>query len=158
MNTHELRFPLHPLAIRVALVAEPLAPYPRPIRSPRDIFDLFADDARRWDRERLVTIALDGSHRILGLEEVSVGTLNSAPVHPREIFKALILANAAAFIALHNHPTGDPKPSAEDMQATRVLREAGELLGIRLLDHIIIGHESYCSLQEQGVLPCTLRT
>jgi DNA repair protein RadC len=148
--TTEPRFPIHPLAIRVALVSEPVTPYPRPIRRAQDIFDLLRDDARTWDRERFLTVALDSSHRILGLEEVSVGVLNSAPIHPREVFKGLILANAAAFIGVHNHPSGEPTPSLEDIAVTRKLREAGQLLGISLLDHIVLGRESFTSLCEEG--------
>lgn len=144
----------HPLTIRVGMLAEASTPYPRPIREARDIFDLLGEEARTWDRERFVTVALDSGHRILGLEEVSVGSLNTAPVHPREVFKALILANAAAFIAVHNHPSGEPTPSPEDIAVTRKLREAGQLLGIKLLDHIILGHDSFTSLlEERGVLP-----
>ncbi len=149
MNT-EPRFPIHPLAVRVGFVTEPSAPYPRPIRQASDIYDLFRDEARSWDRERFVTLALDAGHRILGIEEVSVGCLTSAPIHPREVFKALILANAAAFIAVHNHPSGDATPSEADRAATRKLRDAGELLGIRLLDHIVLGHDGYTSLLESG--------
>src|SRR5262249_39787909 len=118
------------------------------------IFDLLRDDARRWDRERFVTVALDTGHRILGLEEVSVGGLNSAPIYPREVFKGLILANAAAFIAVHNHPSGEATPSPQDIAVTKHLREAGELLGIKLLDHIILGHDCFTSLlEERGMLP-----
>ena len=110
---------------------------------------------KTWDRERFVTIALDGAHRILGIEEVSVGCLNSAPVSPREVFKALILVNAAAFICVHNHPSGDPTPSKEDFRVTQKLREAGGLLDIRLLDHIVIGYDCFTSLQAEGGLPWT---
>lgn len=151
--TPEPRFPIHPLAVRVALVAEAPTPYPRPIREPREVFELLRDDVKTWDRERFLTIALDGSHRILGIEEVSVGCLTSAPIHPREVFKALILVNAAAFIVVHNHPSGDPTASDADRRVTGTLHEAGALLGITLLDHIIIGHERYTSLQQEGCLP-----
>jgi DNA repair protein RadC len=144
--TTEPRFPIHPLAIRVGLVAEAPVPYPRPIREARDVFDLLREDANTWDRERFITVALDGRHCILGLEEVAVGTLNAAETHPREVFKALILVNAAAFIVVHNHPSGDPTPSPQDFTVTKKLREAGDLLGIRLLDHIVLGHDRYISL------------
>jgi DNA repair protein RadC len=152
MNTNEPRFPVHPLALRVGLVAEAPAPYPQPIRQPRDVFDLLREDARRWDRERFITVALDSAHRILGLEEVSVGGVTSAVVVPRDVFKGLILANAVAFICVHNHPSGDPTPSDADRLVTRKLREAGELLGVRLLDHIVLGRDSFTSLQEEGGL------
>lgn len=154
MNTTEPRFPVHPLAIRVGLVAEAPPPYPRPIRQPRDIFDLLREDARTWDRERFITVALDATHRILGLEEVSVGGVTSAAVMPRDVFKGLILANATAFICVHNHPSGDPTPSDADHAVTCRLRDAGELLGIRLLDHIVLGGDGFTSLQETGAMLC----
>ena len=132
------------------MLAEAAAPYPRPIRRAEDIFDLLRDEARRWDRERFVTVALDNGHRMLGIEEVSVGSLSAAPVHPREVFKALILANAAAFIGVHNHPSGEPTPSTEDIAITNKLGEAGRLLGIPLLDHIILGRDRFTSLVEDG--------
>jgi len=94
---------------------------------------------------------VDGKNRIICLEIVSIGTLNQAIVTPRDTFKTALLSNAAAIILVHNHPTGDPTPSAEDLEVTRRLREAGELLGIKVLDHIIVG-DSYYSFVERGVI------
>lgn len=146
MNSRETRPPLQALSIRVALIAEPAASYLSQIREAEDVLELLRHDARTWDRERFVTLALDSGNRLLGIEEVSVGNLNSAPVHPREVFKGLILANAAAFIGVHNHPSGYATPSAEDVAITRKLRDAGELLGIPLLDHVVLGHDTFVSL------------
>lgn len=94
------------------------------------------------DREYFVALLLDGKNRITGIHQVSQGSLNQSIVHPRETFKAAILANSAAVILAHNHPTGDLTPSQEDIAITRRLKEAGELLGIKVLDHIIIDTES----------------
>jgi DNA repair protein RadC len=104
------------------------------------------------DREYFVAFLLDGKNRIVSCNVVSVGSLNQAIVHPRETFKAAVLANAAAIIVAHNHPTGDPTPSREDLEITRRLREAGELLGIRLLDHVIVGDGCYRSFADNGLL------
>ena len=83
---------------------------------------------------------------------VSVGTLNKAIVHPREVFKTAILSNAASIMAFHNHPSGETTPSQQDIQLTNRLYEAGELLGIKLLDHLIIGDGTFTSLKEKGYL------
>jgi len=88
---------------------------------------------------------------LIGYHEVSRGSLDSTPMYPREIFKAAVLVNAASIILVHNHPSGDPSPSTNDCTLTVRVREAGQLMGIELLDHIIIGHEGrFVSLKEQG--------
>lgn len=106
------------------------------------------------DRECFVALLLDGKNRIVALHLVSQGSLNQSIVHPRETFKAAILANSAAIILAHNHPTGDLTPSSEDIAITRRLKEAGDLLGIRVLDHIIIDTDSgnSQSFTEMGLL------
>jgi DNA repair protein RadC len=106
------------------------------------------------DREYFVALLVDGKNRISGLHVVSEGTLNQSLVHPREVYKAAILANSAAIILAHNHPTGDVTPSREDRDITRRLKEAGDLLGIRVLDHIIVDTDSGASSSfvEMGLL------
>jgi len=100
-----------------------------------------------------IAVAVDGRHRYAGHYEVSRGSLTTSIVHPREVFKQAILRNAAAIFLLHNHPTGDPTPSEEDVMVTRRLVHAGEVLGIRVLDHIIVGEDgSYASFREKGLL------
>jgi DNA repair protein RadC len=94
------------------------------------------------DREYFVCMLLDGKNRITGIHTVSQGSLNQSIVHPRETFKAAILANSASILIAHNHPTGDLSPSREDIEITRRLREAGEILGIRVMDHIIVDTET----------------
>ena len=97
------------------------------------------------------TIRLDGKNRINCVDEVSVGSLNQSIVHPRELFKTALLSSAAAIILVHNHPSGDSTPSREDIEITRRIKEAGEILGVKLLDHIVIG-SSYLSFTERGLL------
>ena len=91
------------------------------------------------DREHFIIVLLNGKNRIIGIHNVSTGSLGSSLVHPREVFKPAILANAAAIILAHNHPSGDPTPSQADLEITKRLRETGEVMGIAVLDHIIIG-------------------
>jgi len=118
--------------------------------SASQVFDTFSF-LRNETKESFCTAHLDGKNRIVCLEIVSVGTLNQSLVSPREVFKTALLSNAAAIILIHNHPTGDPTPSSEDLEVTRRLREAGELIGIKVLDHIIIG-STYYSFVERGVI------
>lgn len=92
------------------------------------------------DREHFAVLLLDTKFHILGINTVSIGTLDTAIVHPREVFKPAILANASAIILAHNHPSGDPTPSEDDLQLTTRLQQAGDLLGIHVLDHIILGN------------------
>ncbi len=94
-------------------------------------------------------MTLNTKNNITGINVVSIGSLNSSLVHPREVFKAAILGNAAAIILAHNHPSGDPSPSPEDLEITRRLVEAGKILGIEVLDHVIIG-DRWESLKERG--------
>jgi len=100
----------------------------------------------KLDREHFIVLHLDGKSRILAKETVSIGSLNSAIVTPREVFKAAIYNNSAALILLHNHPSGDPTPSPADLEVTERLVEAGNLIGIEILDHVIIGNYDYYSV------------
>jgi DNA repair protein RadC len=104
-------------------------------------------------KEHFFTVHLDGKNRILCLDLVSIGSLNQSVVHPREVFKTVLCSSsAAALLLVHNHPTGDPSPSAEDIAITRRLKEGGDILGIKVLDHIIVGTEGYLSFVERGLL------
>jgi DNA repair protein RadC len=94
-------------------------------------------------KEHFNTLHLDGKNRIICMDLVSIGSLNQSIVHPREVFKTACLSNAAALILVHQHPTGDPNPSSEDLAITRRLKEAGEIIGIKVLDHIIVGDSEY---------------
>jgi DNA repair protein RadC len=122
------------------------------LRSPDDVFRYFGARLRRLAQERFIVVLLDGRHRVLGEEVVSQGTLTASLVHPREVFRPALRASAAALILVHNHPSGDPTPSAEDRSVTERLARAGELLGIRVLDHVVVAERGYVSLREEGAL------
>ncbi len=105
------------------------------------------------DREHFVVLLLDTHHQIIGIHTVTIGTLDASLIHPREVFKPAILANASAVLLAHNHPSGDPTPSAEDRAVTRQLVAAGELIGIQVVDHVILGDDPrYASFLEAGIL------
>jgi DNA repair protein RadC len=122
-----------------------------PVRGPGEIANLFMDEMRHYDREHFKAALLDTKNQVLRVVTVSIGSLNASIVHPREIFKPAISASAASIILVHNHPTGDPSPSKEDVEFTRRFAKCGDLMGIQLLDHIIIGCGRYYSLKESGV-------
>lgn len=124
----------------------------RIIRTSADIYAALGSYMAARDREHFVVLILDPKHRIAGVHTVSVGTLTAAMVHPRETFKAAVAMNGAAIIAVHNHPTGDPTPSPEDRALTKRLKEAGEILGIPLLDHVVMGDGRYYSFADRGCL------
>ena len=123
-------------------------PQRRTIRSAADAAAVCAS-MRTLDREHFRVILLSTRHEVLGIADVSVGGLASAPVHPREVFKEAIRHSAAAVIVVHNHPSGHPEPSGDDVAITAQLRAAGRLMGIEILDHIIIGERAFVSLREQ---------
>jgi DNA repair protein RadC len=122
------------------------------LRSPQDVFRHFGARLRRVQQERFVVVFLDGRHRVLGEEMVSQGTLTASLVHPREVFRPALRASAAAVILVHNHPSGDPTPSAEDRVVTDRLARAGEILGVRVLDHVVVAERGYVSLREEGAI------
>jgi DNA repair protein RadC len=120
--------------------------------SPRQVFDYFHHEFRDSRKEYFLTLLLDGKNRIIRRVQVSEGSLNQSIVHPREVFIPAVKESAAAIILVHNHPTGDPAPSSEDIAITRRLREAGDIMGIKVLDHIIIGDGEFVSFVERGLL------
>ncbi|RII26088.1 MAG: hypothetical protein CXR30_17160 [Geobacter sp.] len=120
--------------------------------SPRQVFDYFHHEFRDSRKEYFLTLLLDGKNRIIRRVQVSEGSLNQSIVHPREVFSPAVKESAAAMILVHNHPTGDPTPSSEDIAVTRRLREAGEIMGIKVLDHIIVGDGEYLSFVERGLM------
>jgi len=137
--------------VRVMLVQETAGPYHPPISQSNDVARLCAD-MLRLDREEFRVLLLNAKHKVIAQHTVSIGSLTVSIVHPREVFKAALLANAAAIIGVHNHPSGNPAPSEEDHALTRRLAEAGTLLGITLLDHVIIGEHTHYSFADQGQL------
>jgi len=123
------------------------------VRSSADLFPPFHRRLRDLKREEFIAVLLDGKNRILREETISVGSLTASIVHPREVFLPAVRESAGAVILVHNHPSGDPSPSPEDLEVTRRLVRAGEILGIRVLDHLIVGEGGYTSLLDRGVVP-----
>lgn len=122
------------------------------IRNPEDAASLVRAELRYEPQEHFKVLLLDSKNYVLKVLTVTVGTLNSSLVHPREVFRPAITQSAASVILAHNHPSGDPTPSPEDLQVTRQLVEAGRILGIEVLDHIIIGGIGYVSLKERRLM------
>ena len=120
------------------------------IRGPADVHRHFHARLRDTPQERFLVLLLDGRHRVLREVMASQGTLTASLVHPREVFRPAVVEGAAGVILVHNHPSGDPAPSAEDRAVTRQLAEAGRALGIPVLDHVIVGDGAYTSLAQQG--------
>ena len=123
------------------------------IRGPDDVYRHFFPGLRFLSHERFMVLLLNGRHRVLGQQVVSQGTLTASLVHPREVFRPALREAAAALILVHNHPSGDPTPSSEDREVTLRLAKAGEILGVRVLDHVIVAERGYCSLRDEGVFP-----
>ncbi|MFC3789302.1 RadC family protein [Paenibacillus sp. GCM10012307] len=124
------------------------------IRSPRDAYQIIQTvlDIEHEATEVFGILTLNVKMAVAGIHVLSTGGLSSAIVHPREVFKAAILNNATSIICFHNHPSGDISPSLEDIKMTERLKDAGELMGIPLMDHVIIGDGQYFSFQEQGMI------
>lgn len=120
--------------------------------SPKDVAAILREYYVDKDREEFLIVLLDTANTIIGLSQISVGGLHASVVEPRQIFKTAILANAAAIIAVHQHPSGNPNPSREDIRITRQLVEAGKIMGIPVHDHLIITAESFRSLAEEGII------
>jgi DNA repair protein RadC len=130
----------------------PVAPDGRPeVTSPEHAATLLVPRLAGADRERCVAALLDTKHRLLEVVTVSVGSLDHTFMAPREILRDALAANAAAVVVAHNHPSGDPEPSRDDEQVTRRLVRAGELVGIGVLDHLVVGGERWVSLARRGV-------
>jgi len=120
------------------------------VRAPQDIARMFMDEMKHYDREHFKAAFLNTKNQVIRVVTVSIGSLNASIVHPREILKPAIAASAASIVLVHNHPTGDPTPSREDIEFTRRFAKCGELMGIELLDHIVIGADRFLSLKEAG--------
>jgi DNA repair protein RadC len=122
------------------------------IRSPEDAANYVMEDMRFLTQEHFVCLYLNTKNQVLHQQTIFIGSLNASIVHPREVFKEAFRRSAASFICLHNHPSGDPSPSREDIDVTKRLNECGKLIGIELLDHLIIGDQKFISLKEKGYM------
>ena len=124
---------------------------PLQLSGSHDVYGTFRK-MQEADRERFYSVLLDHKNKVIGVEMVSQGDLSFTPVNPREVYKSALLASAASVIFVHAHPSGDPEPSFADKEITRQLRQAGELMGINVLDHVIIGRDGYYSFADRGEL------
>lgn len=122
------------------------------VRSPKDVADIAMPKFRYAMKENFAVMLLDVKHHLIGLPIISVGSLSASVVHPREVFEVAVKNYAAAIILIHNHPSGDPSPSAEDIQITHRLVQAGKVMDIPVLDHVIIGDDRFVSLKEKSLL------
>ena len=136
---------------RVTLVKDGRMPYGQ-VRSSTDASGILTQYLASVDREHFIVLLLDRKNKVIGIDPVSIGSLTASIAHPREVFKAAILANTAAIVLGHNHPSGDPQPSKEDRAITTRLVEGGKLLGIEVLDHVIIGDGQHYSFADEGAL------
>lgn len=123
----------------------------KPVKCPRDVADLLMEEMRYLKKEHMKLVLLNIKCNLISVEEISVGSLNASIVHPREVFNPAIRKSSASIIMVHNHPSGDPTPSSEDEAITARIDEAGKLIGIELVDHIIIGDGKYLSMKEKGL-------
>lgn len=120
--------------------------------SPSSVADYYMEDLRHENQEIMKLAMINSKGKLIGENEISKGTVNASIITPREIFIEALQRQAVAVVAMHNHPSGDPAPSSEDIALTKRIQEAGEIIGIELLDHIIIGNNCYVSLREEGIL------
>jgi DNA repair protein RadC len=149
-----IRFKVIRPVFETLAIKEPLPDYlakSRRISSAQDVDHLFRHLAQEA-KENFLALHLDTKNKIVCIDRVSTGSLNASIVHPREVLKSTLLSSAAAIILIHNHPSGDPTPSREDMELTKRLKEASDLMGIRVLDHVIIGTDSYHSFADRGLI------
>lgn len=148
-----IRFKQIKAVYEILVVREEVGNYLKPstrYTAPEQIFNTFSF-LQQETKEYFFVLHLDGKNRILAVDMCSTGSLNQSIVHPREVFKTALLSSAATIILLHNHPTGDTTPSSDDIAVTRRLIDAGELIGIKVLDHLIIG-DGYASFVDRGLI------
>ncbi|MGE7274389.1 RadC family protein [Brevibacillus panacihumi] len=139
-------------ALQLARVLAMPQGQPYIIRRPLDVYDYVKSEMMFLSNEQFCCLFLNTKNHVIAKDTISIGSLDSAIIHPREVYRAAIKRNSASIICIHNHPSGDPTPSREDIEVTKRLSEAGEILGIPLLDHVIIGHNKYQSLKESGLI------
>lgn len=144
MSENELK------VVNIRLVKEPSMYGEKPIKTPQDAAEIMAQELSQYDREVFCILNLKSDGHVINMNIVSMGTLNSSIVSPREVFKSSILSNAAGIIAIHNHPSGNLSPSQDDIETTKRLNECGEILDIKLVDHIIVGGNDVRTFSMRG--------
>ncbi len=150
-KSHAVRFKVIRAIYETLTIRDGTAEYAaNTINDAKTVYGLFSY-LQQETKEHLIALHLDAKNRILCIDRVSTGTLTSSIIHPREVFKTALLSSAASLLLIHNHPSGDLEPSRDDIAITEKLRGAGEMIGITVLDHVIIGN-GYVSLKEKGYL------
>lgn len=122
------------------------------IRSPQDVHSLLSPELRYEGKEHFKALLLDTKNQVIRIRTISIGSLNASLIHPRELFREAIMAASASVIVAHNHPSGDPTPSHEDIEVTKRLLAAGKVIGIDVLDHVVVGDGKFVSLKERGLM------
>jgi DNA repair protein RadC len=137
------------LGKRLAAISE----NPKPvIRTPNEVYSLVSPELRDEAKEHFKALLLDTKNQVIRIRTISIGSLNASLIHPRELYREAISAASASVIVVHNHPSGDPTPSREDVEVTKRLIEAGKVIGIELLDHVVVGDGRFVSLKERGLM------
>lgn len=140
----------HGLKCRVCLVMENPSVKQLEVTGEKDIYNLVRDELVSSDREILLSVLLNGMNKVIGVENVAMGGLNSCSFLPKDILKSAILANASGIVVCHNHPSGTLTPSPQDLEMTDKLVKAGEIVGIMVLDHLIVSHEGFRSIMNES--------
>lgn len=138
--------------IRIKQVREELTDDRFVVRSPKDAYECAQKHIGDDDREVFFVMCLNTKNEVIAIHRAHVGSLNASVVHPRDVFKSAILNNSASIIVSHQHPSGNPQESQEDVHVTKRLAEAGKMIGIEVLDHIIVGDNTFVSLKEKGFI------
>jgi DNA repair protein RadC len=153
-KTRSIKFRTIKPVFETLTIKEPITNYLDPkarLTTPSQIWELFrflGKESKEW----MVVLLMDGKNRLSAVDICSIGTLNQSLCHPREIFKSALIASCAAIVLIHNHPSGDTSPSSEDLAITRRLKEAGDIIGIKILDHLVVSTDEYTSFVERGLL------
>lgn len=139
--------------VSIRLVDEPPLFSKRELTSPKSVFEFMGQELQKYDREFFCVLNLKSNNQVINMNVVSVGTLNTALAHPREVFKSAVLSNAAGIILLHNHPSGNCSPSLEDHSITKRMQAAGKIMGIPVMDHVIVaGNDYYSFLENENII------
>lgn len=124
----------------------------RQVASPEEVYNVVKDKIPHWNKEHFMVLSVDSRHKLISLDTIFVGSLNASVVHPREVFDVAVHRHAACIIIVHNHPSGSIEPSKEDIQVTKILIEAGKIMGIEVIDHLIVTKEEFMSMKRGGII------
>ncbi|MGG4143874.1 DNA repair protein RadC [Paenibacillus algorifonticola] len=138
--------------LKLSQIISAPTPSVKTIKSPMDVYKLLEPEFRHLKQEQFICLFLNTKNGVIGKETISIGSLNASIVHPREVFRPAIKRSSASIICAHNHPSGNPDPSPEDVEITKRLVDSGNIIGIDMLDHIVVGNYNFVSLKERGLM------